>query len=48
MNLSTPHDVDGLLKQKKGIQSVPDSFCTDTYSASDKCPTPNSGLATLD
>ena len=35
-------------KTKKGIGSVPDPFCTGAYTASDKCPAPISGLATLD
>ena len=47
MNLSTPHDVDGLLKQK-GIGSVPDPFGVGTYTASNKCPALNSDLATRD
>ena len=41
MNLSTPHDVDALLKQK-GIGSVPDPFGVGAYTASDKCPAPKS------
>ena len=47
MNLSTPYDVDGLLKQK-GIGSVPHSFGVGAYTASNKCPAPNNGLATRD
>ena len=47
MNLSTPHDVDGLLKYK-GIENVPDPFGAGVYTASDKRPAPNSGLAMQD
>ena len=43
MNLSTPHDVDGLLKQK-GYRRC--SRPLSAYTASDKHPAPNSGLAT--
>ena len=31
-----------------GIGSVPDPFDMGAYTASDKCPAPNSGLAMLD
>ena len=35
-------------KTKNGIGSVPDPFCAGAYTASDKFPVPNSGLAMLD
>ena len=39
--------MDGLLN-KKGIGSVPNPFGMDAYTASDKFPVPNSGLAMWD
>ena len=36
MHRLTPQDVDGLLRQKKGIGSVPDPFGAGAYTASDK------------
>ena len=47
MKLSTPHYVDGLRKQK-GIGSIPDPFGAGAYTASDKCPVLNNGMATRD